>query len=637
MRQDYLLVGTAGHVDHGKTQLIQALTGISTDRLKEEKERGISIELGFAHFDLPGGKRVGIVDVPGHERFIRQMLAGASGMDVVLLVIAADEGVMPQTQEHIDILDLLEIKNGIVVITKLDIVDEEWLLLVEQDIRENIKGSFLEKAPVCKVSSVTGEGIPELIQTIKEVLEKSQGRRTDLPARMPIDRVFTIQGFGTVVTGTLHSGFLQKGQEVAVEPGGYVTKVRNIQVHSNTVTEVLAGQRAAINIAGLEVKDIKRGMNVVSPGRFTIGNILDVQLMNLPKEQRTIKQRQRIHFYLGTTECIGRIHLLNQKELSPGETCFAQIILEESVLAAFGDRFVVRYYSPVATIGGGAVLGVAPSKRKRFREEIIQEFRIKAKGDARDSIRKELIYPFSVKEIILKTGLGKEQIEEALTELEKNSEVVILMEDNNSLYWLKSSAERWGTRISNEAAKYQREYPLRGRIGREELKHRLKIDISLKRWQLVLEWEAASQMIKMSGGFVESLPIIKLPEKILSQIECLLKKWDDAGLNPPEYQEASAGCGIPGGKFEEYAGYLIAKGFWIKVGEYYFSIAAVENAKKELKNYLMEKEQATVSEVRELWGTTRKYTVPLLEYFDSVRFTKREELVRRLYEVQTKR
>ncbi|NLI92888.1 MAG: selenocysteine-specific translation elongation factor [Peptococcaceae bacterium] len=633
MRQKYLLIGTAGHVDHGKTQLIQALTGISTDRLKEEQERGISIELGFAHFDLPGGKRVGIVDVPGHERFIRQMLAGASGMDVVLFVVAADEGVMPQTQEHLDILNLLEMKNGIVVITKIDLVDEEWLTMIEQDIREKLKGSFLEKASVCRVSSVTREGIPELIQTINEVLERSESRRIDLPARMPIDRIFTVQGFGTVATGTLHNGSLQKGQDVAIEPGGQVAKVRNIQVHGDPVNEVYAGQRVAINLGGLAVNDIRRGMNVVVPGRFAVGHIVDVELTNIPKEQRDIIQRQRIHFYLGTAECLGRIHLLDRDSLLPGETCLAQMILEEPVLAAFGDRFVIRYYSPVTTIGGGIVLGLAASKRKRFREDVVEELRMKARGSSRDLIRKELILPVPVKEIATKTGLGEEQIQITLEELERDSELVILSEANANLYWLSQSAHEWGDIISAEAEKFQKQYPLRGGIGREELRNKLKMNVTPKHWQSVLEWEAKHQYIKITGNLVESLPEIKLPEKIQTQLNCLLKQWNDSGINPPEYKEAAGLCGVSGERFEEFAGYLTAKALWIKAGEYYFSVEALEKAKKELKEYLEEKGQVTVSEARDLWQTSRKYAVPLLEYFDSIRFTKRKELVRRLYEI----
>lgn len=630
MNERYLLIGTAGHVDHGKTQLVQALTGINTDRLKEEKDRGISIELGFAHLTLPDGRMAGIVDVPGHERFVRQMLAGASGMDVVLLVIAADEGVMPQTEEHLAILDLLQLNKGIVVLTKIDLVDEEWLCLVEQDIREKLKGSFLENAPFCKVSSVTGEGIPQLVQTIEQVLTKAETRRTDLPARMPIDRVFSIQGFGTVVTGTLHSGLFQRGQDIQIEPGGIAAKIRNIQVHGVQVDKVLAGQRAALNLSGLAVGEIARGSTLVVPEYFTVGQILDVEITNLAGEKRVIKHRQRIHFHLGTAEKLGRIHLLAQEELHPGETGYAQVILEGPILAVKGDRFVIRYYSPVTTIGGGTVLGLASAKRKRFREKVLEELRLKAKGSLQELIGRELNYPKTLNEIQKITGLGKEEIEKAVKSLEDDNLVVILAEDDARRFWLGEAANQWGQKASVEAAQFQKLYPLRGGIGREQLKKQLEMNVSLKTWQGMLEWGAENGFLRIIGNQVETLPERGLPEKINRQINCLLDRWEKAELNPPDWQEVAAACGLPQDKSQEYAGYLMARGMWIKIGEYYFATSSIEKAKEALRKYLEEKGQVTVSEARDLWQTSRKYAVPLLEYLDSIRFTKRDGVIRYL-------
>jgi len=631
MNQNYLLIGTAGHVDHGKTQLIHALTGISTDRLKEEKERGISIELGFAHLNLPDGKKAGIVDVPGHERFIRQMLAGASGMDVVLLVIAADEGVMPQTQEHLDILQLLQVDRGIIVITKVDLVDEEWILMVEEEIKEKLKNSFLENAPICKVSSTTHKGIPELLHAISEILDKSEKRKTDMPARMPIDRIFTIQGFGTVVTGTLNSGSFEKGQDITIEPGGHTAKVRNIQIHGDQVTQVLAGQRAAINLSGSSVRDIERGMNLVAPGHFYTGHILDVELTNLGSEKRVIQQRQRVHIYLGTSENLGRIHLLDREELLPGETAFAQVILENPVVAAFGDRFVIRYYSPVTTIGGGTIIGIAATKRKRFKPKELEELRVRIQGSTCDRIKKKLSFPITVKELEKTAGLAMQEIQQGLEELMSNAELIVLTEDNIPLYWTKEAAESWGIQASAEAAQYQKQYPLRVGLGREELKNKLRVKLSNKRWSLMLEWGAENAFFRVTGNLIEALPEIKMPDKIEKQIDSLIEQWKRSGLNLPDMNEVELYSHIDKERFDEIAGYLVTKGIWTRIGEHYYAIAALDKAKIILKEYLGEKGQVTVSEARDLFQTSRKHALPVLEYFDSIRFTKREDTIRRLF------
>lgn len=626
-----LLIGTAGHVDHGKSLLIQALTGIDTDRLKEEKERGISIELGFAYLTLPDGKKAGIVDVPGHEKFVRQMLAGTSGMDVVLMIIAADEGVMPQTLEHLHILNLLQINKGIVVLTKIDLVDEEWLSMIEQDIKEKLKGSFLEKAPFCKVSSTTGEGIPGLLQTIAKVLERTEARRTDFPARMPIDRVFSVQGFGTVVTGTLSSGVLQKGQEVMIEPEGLISKIRNIQVHGDQAPEACAGQRAAFNLSGLGVNDIKRGAVLVAPGHFHTGQIIDVEIINLASEERNIVQRQRIHFHIGTAEKLGRIHLLAQDELKPGETGLAQIILEEPVLAAAGDRFVIRYYSPATTIGGGAVLGIAPYKRKRFKANVLEELRLKAEGSSRDVILKELRKPLLLNDLIKITGLGKEETEQVLAALQRDSAIVTITEEGITLLWLRDAAKKWGEKVSGEAAEFEKRNPLRGGIGREELRKTMSTDISLKHWQLILEWGVKNHFFRIAGNYIQALPEVKLPEEIQKQVDCLLHRWEQAGLNPPDWKESAIACGIPVEKLHEYAIYLTTKGLWQRVGEYYFDSMAITKAKEAIQELIKEKGMITAAEARDYWQTSRKYAIPLLEHFDSIRITKRKGDGRVLY------
>jgi len=632
MKENHFLIGTAGHVDHGKTRLIEALTGTNTDRLKEEKERGISIELGFAHMILPDGRKAGIVDVPGHEKFVRQMLAGAGGMDLVLFVIAADEGVMPQTREHLEILNLLKLEKGIIVLTKIDLVDQEWLELIEQDIREKLGESFLKDAPLCKISSVTGEGFPFLVETIMGELSNAENKRTDLPARMAIDRVFTIQGFGTVVTGTVKSGVFRVGQEVKVEPGGQSVRIRNIQVHGEQETQVFAGQRAAINVSTLAISDIIRGSSLVLPGYYNVGKIIDVELANLAGEKRNIKQRQRIHFHLGTAEITGRVHLLEQEELLPGETGFAQIILEEEVLASPGDRFVVRYFSPVITIGGGTVLGIASVKRKRFKENVINDLQLKARGGAKKLVLKELNFPCSLKEIVKATELGEADVIKALEESREEARVLIFTEDGKDLFWNLEAAENLGQRACLEAEAYQKQNPLRGGIGREELKRKIAADLALKRWQLVLEWTASKGFVRISGNLIEALPEVRLTGNIEKKIECLVKFWEKAGLNPPDIKEGVTACGIPSEQGTEYAGYLTLKGLWVKIDDFYFSYGHVKNAKETLRELLLVKGEITVSEAREHWQVSRKYAVPLLEYFDSINVTRREGNVRYLHE-----
>ncbi|NLO97373.1 MAG: selenocysteine-specific translation elongation factor [Peptococcaceae bacterium] len=629
--EKYATIGTAGHVDHGKTQLIKALTGINTDRLIEEQKRGISIELGFAYLTLPDGKKVGIVDVPGHEKFVKQMLAGVGGIDAVLFVIAADEGIMPQTREHFDILNLLEIKKGIIVVTKIDIVDKDWLDLVEEDIRKQLKAGFLKDAPLCKVSSLTMEGIPELKKEILTLLSHLDKKKEDLPARMPIDRVFSMKGFGTVVTGTIKCGVFYKGQEVIIEPGGKTARIRNIQVHGDPVNEVEAGQRGALNLSGITVNEIKKGSTLVIPGYYHTGHIIDVELTNLPSEKRSIKHRQLVHFHLGTTEKLGRIHLLESEALKPGATQHAQIILEEPILAAPGDRFVIRFFSPVITIGGGKVLGFSAYKKKRFKTEIIKELEVKAKGNWKQLIGQVTVLPISLDEICHLLNYSKEETKKIIKDSLKGSELIVLYEDGRELYWNRQIAEKWQQKICADVLRYQRQHPLSPGMGREELKKAMETDLSLKRWQLILEWISAKGLLKISGNRIEPYPKPKLPAEIEEKLNCLLAAYEAAGLSPPQTMESAGLCAIPSGQEQEYLDYLCRVGKLVKIQDYYFSTSALNRAKKELSEMLKERKEITASEARERWQTSRKYTIFLLEYFDSINFTKRIGPVRRLY------
>ena len=376
----HIVMGTAGHVDHGKTALIKRLTGVDTDRLKEEKERGITIELGFASLSLPDGRVLGVVDVPGHERFVRNMVAGAAGIDLVVMVIAADEGVMPQTREHLQICTLLGIRKGFVALTKIDMVDEEWLTLVREDVREFLRGTFLEDAPVVPVSSLTGAGFPELIETIARVADEVEEAADVGLFRLPVDRVFTMKGFGTVVTGTLTSGRVTTGEEVEIYPAGLRARVRGIQVHNQPVDTAEAGQRTAVNLQGVDRAVIERGYLLAGKGALAVSQRLDCLYRHLAGAARKLKNRALVRLHTGTSEVMARMILLDRDELEPGEEANAQLVLDAPLAVVAGDRFVVRSYSPVTTVGGGVILDPLSAKHKRFAQEVLEEFRLLSGG-----------------------------------------------------------------------------------------------------------------------------------------------------------------------------------------------------------------------------------------------------------------
>ncbi|MDF2839448.1 MAG: selenocysteine-specific translation elongation factor, partial [Clostridia bacterium] len=386
-----IIIGTAGHIDHGKTTLIKALTGRDTDRLKEEKERGISIDLGFTYFDLPGGKRAGIIDVPGHEKFIKNMLAGIGGIDVVVMVIAADEGVMPQTREHLNILKLLQVKKGIIALTKMDMVDSEWLEMISEQVRQEVEGSFLEEAAIIPVSSIKAQGLKELIAELVRLTEDVEQKDTASIFRLPVDRVFTVAGFGTVVTGTLISGSIKEGDKVEFYPSKLESRIRSIQVHEKNVKEAFAGQRAAINVANIKVEEIHRGNVLSKPGSMEPTMMIDAKIEMLQDAPMTIDNRDRLRLYHGTSEIMCRVVLLDREELKPGESAFVQLRLEEQIACRKSDRFVVRFYSPMITIAGGTILEPNPPKRKRFKEDVLEELSIKEKGNPEEVVEQFLL------------------------------------------------------------------------------------------------------------------------------------------------------------------------------------------------------------------------------------------------------
>jgi selenocysteine-specific elongation factor len=623
-----LIIGTAGHVDHGKTTLIKALTGKDTDRLKEEKERGISIELGFAHFILPSGKRIGIVDVPGHERFLRHMLAGVGGMDMVLLVIAADEGVMPQTKEHMQILQLLGVRTGIVVLTKSDTVDREWLDMVEEDVRLFLRDTVLERAPICRVASITGQGITALIQCIETQAITIIPRPNAGAFRMPIDRVFTMQGFGTVVTGTLWSGMINEGDKAVIEPGGLDVRVRGIQVYSKKVAAACAGQRTALNLAGVEVEDLTRGHVIVKAGVLIPSHMIDARLVLLKDtEIKELHNGTRVRFYTGTSETIGRVYLLDQERLQPGETALVQIRLESTVAVCYGDHYVLRLYSPMITMGGGIILEPDAGKRRRFDTKTLEVLRGKEAG-APDTLiyqtiaeAKSLVsFDFIIKRF---SQFTMAQTGEWLHTLVEDGRVKRWDIDGVNYFLDRETELHWLEEITEHLAAYHRNFPLRTGIPREELRQKFFKKLTQKQFQTVLGmWQqlgrlhCEGQKIRLSSHQV----IYKgLHKQWQEKIE---REYINHLFSPPENVAI-----LPNSKNKEAAEVwdsLLERGIIVRIAEgMYFHQHAIVKAQEALEEYFATNERLTPADFRDLIGSSRKYCVPLLEHFDNIGVTKR--------------
>jgi selenocysteine-specific elongation factor len=471
-----VILGTAGHVDHGKTSLIRALTGIDTDRLKEEKERGITIELGFAHLDLPCGHRLGIVDVPGHEKFIKNMVAGASGLDLVAFIIAADEGIMPQTREHFEICRLLGIQRGLIVITKKDMVEPDWLELVTDDVRTFFAGSFLEEAPLLTVSSTKGDGVDQVRQTLDTLVAASDFSEAHGPFRMPVDRVFSMKGFGTVITGTAISGRIKTGDDLMFYPSRRIGKIRGIQVHGKDTQEAEAGHRTAINLQGLEKEAICRGEMAASVECLQPSYLLDAHFLYLQAAKKPYKNRSRVRVHIGTAEIMGRIVLLDNEELEPGAEANVQILLEEQVGCWPGDRYVVRSYSPIYTIGGGVVLNGSPRKRKRFREENKEIFKTYRKNDPENlallHIRESSYNGIILDKLAVKMGVFGNRLKKLLQQ-PLSGRKILLIEQEKQRMVSSEVYDKLGEKLHSVLKTYHEDNPLKAGLPKEELRSRL--------------------------------------------------------------------------------------------------------------------------------------------------------------------
>jgi selenocysteine-specific elongation factor len=623
-----IILGTAGHIDHGKTSLIKAITGTDTDRLKEEKERGITIELGFASLDLPGGQHLGIVDVPGHEKFVKNMVAGATGIDIVAMVIAADEGVMPQTREHMEICTLLGVRHGLIVMTKTDLVEDEWLELALEDIREFSRGTFLEDAPILPVSSVTGEGLPELIRALDEIAANIPQRPPSTLFRLPIDRVFTMKGFGTVITGTIVSGNINVGETIMVYPTGITSKVRGIQVHNKSAESAEAGMRTAINFQGLDKAAVQRGEVLSTPGALVASYMVDVSFHYLASNKKPLKNRTLIRFHTGTSEKMGYLILLDQEELPPGQTIVAQLRLDSAVAIVKDDRFVVRSYSPVRTIGGGQVINPIPQKHKRLRQDVVEGLQQLTDDNPEVIISQHIQQAgyggVSFSHLKIMTNLTDKQLDTALQHL-LSQKTITQTDKDNRIFLHQTTFDKLIQNCGDYLGNYHSNNPLKAGMSKEELKSKFPQLSDPRVFNLIL-----NQMIK-SGQITQEENTVRLSDHRVSlgadQADIrqkILDIYQKGGLQPPYFREVPGMLGADPNHTKEVLMLLVEEGHIVKTkDDLYFHVTAITELKSRLVDFLKANGEITTPRFKEMTGASRKYVIPLIEYFDACKVTLR--------------
>lgn len=624
-----IIIGTAGHIDHGKTTLIKALTGRNTDRWEEEQRRGITIDLGFTYFDLPGGDRVGIIDVPGHERFINNMVAGVVGMDLVLLVIAADEGIMPQTREHMDILNLLGIEKSIIVLNKCDIVDEEWLELVEEEVKDELEGTFLEQAPVVKVSAATGEGLEGLVDMI-EKMTRDEVTEKDVQTipRLPVDRAFTISGFGTIITGTLVSGTITKEDTLWMYPVDKECKIRSIQVHGQNRSICQAGQRVAVNLSNVKKKEIRRGCVLAPKNSMKNTDLLDVKLRILDSSVRVLTNHTRLHFFTGTSEILCRAVLLDQEELGPGESGYVQLRLEEEIAVRRGDKFVVRFYSPMETIGGGVILEPNPSVKRRFRQDVIEELERKESGSTADVIELHVKAHgdtlVTLAELAKLTALSPEEVKEDAEELESKGLVYLFPMRKDTYVWHADSRRGAERTMIEELAAYEEKYPYRYGMKKAEVQgtHFQKVRPNV--FDKMLEMLVEDGSIRRVDEFLCTPGYEVRKDQTFDRVSgILLDSFRDAGYDFVRYSEIGFSREDKMVS-DDILNILLEEEKVVKVTEDMYTLKEnMERAKELIQERLKEAPLITIAQVRDMFGTSRKSAKPILEYMDSIKVTKK--------------
>ena len=624
-----IIIGTAGHIDHGKTTLIKALTGRNTDRWDEEQRRGITIDLGFTYFDLKNGDRVGIIDVPGHERFINNMVAGVVGMDLVMLVVAADEGIMPQTREHMDILGQLGIEKSILVLNKVDLVDEEWLELVEEEIRDELDGTFLEGSPIAKVSAATGQGIPELVDLIEKLTaEEVKQKDTNTIPRLPIDRVFSLSGFGTIITGTLLAGTITKEDTLQVYPLGKECKIRSIQVHGQDVDKCYAGQRVAINLSNIKKSELCRGCVLAPVNNMKNTTLLDVRMNIIPSSKRVLTNQSRLHLFTGTSEILCRAVLLDKEEIGPGETGLVQLRLEEEIALRRGDKFVVRFYSPMETIGGGVVLEPNPKRKKRFHSEAIEELKRKESGSTEDVIemhvKSHAETMITINELAKLTALSIEEVTEDVASLESQGSVKVFPMKKDTYVWHTVHDQQIRQELTKVVRTYHEMYPYRYGVKKAEVHMTYMKKVKLNVFDSYMDLLEQEQVLSRYQEYLK-LPEFKVKKddtyhKVQITVE---KAFQKAQFDFVRFSEI-AFAGIEQEVVEDILLLLTDEEYVVKIAEDIYTLKTIiDQAKEVICNRLQENPLITIAEVRDLLGTSRKSAKPILEYMDSIKVTKK--------------
>ena len=623
----HIIIGTAGHIDHGKTTLIRALTGRNTDRLKEEQDRGITIELGFTWFDLESGLRCGIIDVPGHEKFIQQMVSGVVGMDMVLLVVAADEGIMPQTREHLDILELLGIEKCILVLTKCDTVDPEWVDMMEEDIRKELKDTILENAPVVRVSSVTGEGIEALKKEIEKMVSSLPERDTKGIPRLPIDRVFSLQGFGTIITGTLISGTLHKGDALAIYPEGLKARIRNIQVHEQDAEFAEAGQRVALNLSGVKKEELHKGSVISLENSMENSTLMDGKVTMLRDSKRSLKNRERLHFLSGTKEVLCRAVLLDKEEIAPGEEGLCEFILEEEMVFKRGDRFILRFYSPVETIGGGIVLEPNARKKKRFSDEAIQELLSKEDGSLSDVletvIQEELNSLYTVQTLAKRLSHSVEEITPALSTLVEEGRAYPVDLQKERYFLHRENAYILSTEIGHLLEAFYKKHPYRLGMPKAEVREKVLKSSKQNLFDACLPYFNG---ISLSGEYLLLTDRGEFKDETYRKIEKnILQDLEAAAFMLPRVEELDRHK-TKEEDFLDILQNLVVEEKVVKVGEDPELLILKENLEKGiafLRSYFKENEVLGISLLKEQFESSRKCAKAMIQYFDKVKYTKK--------------
>ncbi len=625
----HLVLGTAGHVDHGKTALVKALTGVDTDRLQEEKQRGITIVLGFAELTLPDGTQMGIVDVPGHERFINNMLAGIGGIDLVMLVIAADEGVMPQTREHFDICRLLNIPLGLTVITKCDLVDDEWLQLVIQDAGQLVAGTFLEPGGIFPVSAKTGQGMAALLEGLTVLGGQVPDRSSEGILRLPVDRIFTMKGFGTVVTGTLVSGSVCNGDTVEILPAGHKARVRGLQVHSRSVERAEAGQRTALNLQGIEREKIERGHTVTVPGLLTPTYMIDARISLLAGVEKSLKQRGMARFHVGATRCMATVVLLDREALHPGEEAYAQIRVRERVVAMGGDRFILRSMSENRTIGGGQILDPLPVKHKRSDTKVIASLQLLEKGEPEEKAGVFLYHSgfkgMDLSDFRCRLPLARGTSKRILQKLQDNGTAFTVSSDTLHLLHRDFYGEI-RERMVRVLKEFHQKKPLEPGLPKAELFSRHSGLIDEKLYQAVLSRLGRDDVLCVEENLVrlsEHRVLLKGEEE--AAVEKIRALYRNAGMKPPYARSLPEELGLDERLVNDLIRFLTDSNELVRIqGDLFMDAVALKEGKEKVKRFLEKQGEMSVPETREILNITRKFLIPLLEFFDDAGFTARK-------------